>query len=440
MWDLLSRTWRLLLVPLFALGFFLGAYFFFYRGGYDPPPTIAIPFEDIVAPSSSFSTFTEVAPIQSGLLLFDGTHRNGFFREEITALLARVADRGYAIEFTGETDVVGRFLLLHPQERLFLLEEKLRGADSFAVIIPGDSYFKEEVDIVERFVSKGGKLLLIADPTRSHDINSLAKRFGIAFRPDYLYNTTEYDINFQDIFVRSFLPDEITGGLSQIVLYTAGSIDSSGTGLAATDGNTRSSLTELTESFYPMVRGADGHVVAVSDLTFMVPPQNSIMDNNRLISNLADFLTVSDRRFELADFPHFFKEDVDILIGNPALVNVATDLKSLLSTLEVGSQIRGIEDLNVDTAFLGLYEDSAKVVQYLDVAGIQVGDTVRTPFTSELAKEGTAVVLLNRTKDRYVLVVLADSPRALADMVRRLRSGAFREGLVDDFVGVFENL
>ena len=262
MWDLLSRTWRLLLVPLFALGFFLGAYFFFYRGGYDPPPTIAIPFEDIVAPSSSFSTFTEVAPIQSGLLLFDGTHRNGFFKEEITALLARVADRGYAIEFTGETDVIGRFLLLHPQERLFLLEEKLRGADSFAVIIPGDSYFKEEVDIVERFVSKGGKLLLIADPTRSHDINSLAKRFGIAFRPDYLYNTTEYDINFQDIFVRSFLPDEITGGLSQIVLYTAGSIDSSGTGLAATDGNTRSSLTELTESFYPMVKGSDGHVVA----------------------------------------------------------------------------------------------------------------------------------------------------------------------------------
>ena len=437
MLDLLSKTWRLLLIPLFALAFFFGAYFFYYSGDYDPPPTVTLPIEEIAVPSPSFSEFEEIPPIRSGLLLVDGAHGNDFDQEEITALLSRVADRGYATEFIGGPSPVGGFSFLGLGQRLSLLEERLREGDSLAVILPVDPYVQEEVDIVERFVKKGGKLLLIADPSRRHDINSLAKRFGVTFQPDYLYNTAEYDINFQDIFVRSFLPDEITRGVEQIALYTAGSIKTFGTGLATTDGNTRSSLFDRAGSFHPLAKGSDGHVLALSDLTFMIPPQSSILDNDRLVSNIAEFLTTSERRFELTDFPHFFNSDVDILLGRASLVDVATSLKSLLLTFQIGSEVRGVEDLGRDTVYLGLYEDSPDVVQYLDVAGVQVNGTLRTPFTSDISTEGSAIILLHKTQERHVLLILGDSQFSLLDIIERLAFGAFRQGLVGDLIGVY---
>ncbi len=436
MLDLLSKTWRLLLIPLFALAFFLGAYFFFYRGGYQAPPTLKIPFENITAPSSSLGAFAEVPTIRSGVLLLDLVHSNNFEEAELGSLMSRLEDRGFTIDLLGERNHKD-FPPPDVTQRLALLSEKLRGADSFAVILPDDSYTTQEVDIVERFVGKGGRLLLIADPTRDHDINSLANRFGIAFQSDFLYNTVEYDINFQDIFIRDFRPDEITTDLSQIALYTAGSIKSFGGGLAFTDANTRSSMVERAESFFPLVKGRDGNVVAISDLTFMIPPQNSILDNDKLVSNLAEFLTGGDRRFELADFPHFFDTDIDILLGRASLFGVATELKSLLSTFELRSDIRGVEDLRRDTIYLGLFEDSPDIVQYLDVAGIQVDGALRTPFTPDIATDGTAIILLHRTRERHVLVILGHSEATLLHIIDRLSSGTFRSGLVDDLLGVY---
>jgi hypothetical protein len=439
MWALLNKTrwllgtpWRVLIIPfLFAVAFFLGAYFFFYRGGYDSPPAIPIPLEKIVPPSSSFTSFTEVPPIQRGLLLVDASHRNDFTKEEIGTLLSRVADRGYAVEF------LGNFRGVDERGRLDSLEAGLRKADTFAVILPGDPYSQQEGDAVARFVRKGGKVLLLADPGRFHQINSLAERFGIAFQPDYLYNVVQYDLNFQDIFVSHFRPDELTRGLSQIVLYTAGSIKSSGPALAFTDGNTRSSLIQRGEPYYPLVRGSEGQVVGISDLTFMIPPQNSILSNDRLVSNIADYLTASVRSFQLTDFPYFFQGQVDILLGRSSLFTVGTELKSILTDLQLGSEIRGVEDLTQDAVYLGLYEDAPNVAQYLDVARVRVADTLRTPFTPDIPLVDTGIILLHRGQERHILVILGDSPGTLAGLVKRLGSGNFRDGLVADFVGVY---
>ena len=440
MLGLLSKTWRPIAILLVALAFFLGA-FFFYRGDYEAPPTPAVPFEQIGVPSSPLSSFSETPLVQQGVLLFDGMHRNDFEKGEISTLLSRVTDRGYDIEFLGETSGFGsfRFSSLSLGERLFLLDEKLRQADSFAVILAGDPYDRAEVDIVQRFVEKGGKLLLIADPARGHEMNSLSERFGITFQPDYLYNQVEHDLNFQNIFVRDFTGDEITTGLREIVLYTAGSIKSSGTRLAHTDENTRSIIVERTEPFYPMVKAGDGLVLAISDLTFMIPPQNEILDNDVLVSNIANFLTESRREFELADFPHFFKGAVDILLGRATLFDVGTDLRGMLSGFQTVSELRGIEDLTRDTVYLGLYEDSLGVAQYLQFAGIQVDESLRTPFTPDISTGEAAIILLHRSATRHVLIVLGNSERVLDDMVRRLGSGQFRSGLVAELLGVYRS-
>ena len=186
-----------------------------------------------------------------------------------------------------------------------------------------------------------------------------------------------------------------------------------------------------------MVRAGEGKVVGIADLTFMVPPQNAVADNDQLVSNIADFLTTSERTFELHDFPHFFRSDVDLLVGRASLVDSATDLKNLLAVVEIDAEFRGVEDLSTDTVFLGLYDDSAHVVQYLHVAGVEVDESIRTPFTEDIVREGSAVVLLHRTRDRHVLVVLASSEQTMASVVGLFGTGGFRDGLVDELLGVY---
>ena len=436
---LINRFGRLGLLLVFGVGSFLVVYFYFYGvGGYDAPPPTVLPIEGITAPSSELRLFDESPLIQKGTLLIDGIHGNDFTKSELAVLISRVNDRGYEVEFMGTVGRFGNFSSLSESPRLTLMTEKLRRADSLAVILPIDDYTKEEIDLVERFIlRKGGKVLLLADPTRSHQINSLAGRFGLAFQTDYLYNTTEYDLNFQNVFISNFREDEVTKGLEKIALYTASSIRTPNPGLAFTDGGTHSSMLEQIEPFYPLVKAAEGRVLALSDFTFMIPPRNAILDNNKLISNIADYLTSSQRSFELADFPGFFKDDVDILLGNSELFDVGGDLKDGLAAFRINAEVRGVEDITKDMVYVGLYEDSADVAQYLELAGLGVDDVIRTPFTPDIQREDTAIIMLNTGPERQVLVILGDSESALRDVVVQLSQGSFRDGLVGDFVGVY---
>ena len=436
--DSLRKFSLFVLFPLLvALAFFVGAFFFFNRGGYTPPPAVDIPFEEISRTTfaSGPDDFVYATPMQveEGLVLVDAAHRNAFISAEIVTLLSRAADRGYDVEF------VGSFTTISEEDRLPLLESALSKADSFIVILPREPYTDQEVGLVERFIDKGGKVLLIADPTREHEINSLAEPFGLEFQADYLFNQREYELNYQHIFVRGFQPDELTRDLEEVVFYTSGSIKSSGAGLAFTDDNTQSTFSAGEEGpFYPLARGNHRNILALYDLTFLIPPHNSVADNDRLVSNIADYLTDSQRQFELADFPSFFKGEVDILLGQPSLFNMGADFKSLLSGSQMVSQIRSTEDTAQDTVFLGLYDDASQVAPYLQASGVQIGETLSVPSISDIPAAGTSLILLNQSQDRHVLIVMGQSEGDLSSAMDRLSSGGFRAGLVDDFVGVYK--
>ena len=433
---MIPRLVILALFPIFAVIAFFGAYFFFYQGNYDPPASVDIPFHQLTSPAVPPSAFVDTprAPVERGLVVVDAQHRNAFYEDEITSLLSRIAGRGYDVEFVGD------FGFADSESRMFDLEEKLRRADSYLVILPIEAYADNEAAVVERFVRKGGRLALVADPTRPHQMNTLSQRFGLDFQPDYLYNLEEYDLNFQNIFIRDFQPDELTTGLDAITLYSAGSIRSSGPGLAFTDSNTMSAVLPGPGGLSPIARGSNRNVLAIGDFTFLVPPYNSLLDNNQLVSNIADFLTTSERQYELADFPYFYEgsldDSVDILLGQASLLSVGVQMKNGLAHNNLSSQLSGAEDVSRDMVFLGLYEDALQVTQYLQAAGIRVDDTLGTPFTPELDLEGTAITLLDRSQDRYALVVLADTPETLSDAVGSLVLGQFRGNLVSDFVGV----
>ena len=436
-----ARLAIVVLLPLCAVIAFLIAYFLFYQGtGYDAPPAVNLTLEQIDTTSLPPRTSEEL-PIgqqRQGLLIVDGLHANSFTKQELVGFASRVADRGFDVEYIGEFNI--RLDPSQARQRYQLLAEKLRRADSLAVILPRFEFTEAEALLVERFVQKGGKLLLISDPGRMQRIDSLAKRFGVDFQTDYLYNTTENDANFKRIFIRDFQPDQLTAGVEAITLEYAGSVQSTGGGLAFVSPGTKSSLLDQVGDFSTMVWGDTRNVLAIADFTFLVPTNDSLLDNGRLASNIADFLTDSQREYDLPDFPYFYSsaldEGVDVLMGSSGLLNIGLQAKSGLAAYGVSSEVVSSEDVTHDTVFLGLYDDASQVGQYLQAAGIRVDDTIGTPFLPELELENTAITLLDQDQDRDVLIMLADTPETLTAAVSRLLSGEFRNDLVSDYVAI----
>ena len=109
----------------------------------------------------------------------------------------------------------------------------------------------------------------------------------------------------------------------------------------------------------------------------------------------------------------------------------------MLSGFQVASEIRNVPDPNSDLVYLGLYDDAPSVAQYLQLAGVEIGDELRTPFTPAIARDESAVAVLYQDEQRGVLIVLGDTPDDVDRVLRQLGNGSFRQGLVGDFVGVY---
>lgn len=269
-----KRIAILLAAILIAL---LGRGLFYYRGFYSPPPSEMPDYEQIVVPLEPSTEFSDEYERGEGTVLLDLAHDNAFDVEELNVLISRLISRGLTIEFFGVGDD---------------LKVELSEVDGFIVVCPQGEFTKKERETIEEFVNNGGKLLLVADPTRPSEINSISLRFDLIFEPGYLYNLKENDANFRNIFITEFKESEVTQGLEKIALYTAGSITLANiTGnIAFVDQNTFSSLIETRKELSPMALTKESKVLAVYDLTFITEPYNGILDNNKLISNIANWL------------------------------------------------------------------------------------------------------------------------------------------------------
>ena len=295
---------RIAIVLILIIIVLLGREIFYYRGSYSPPPDETPSYEHIVIPPEPSTGFSDNYTQGEGIVLIDLAHDNTFDVEELNVLTLRLVSRGLTVEFLKEKDKLEEKLLGEGDLGKEELEEKELGeeeleeeleeeefttADAFIVVCPQE-FSKDEKETVEDFVNDGGKLLLIDDPTRPDKMNSLSLGFGLIFELDYLYNMKEYETNYRNIFVSEFRENEITGKLEKIALYTAGSISSDNCSIAFVDQNTFSSLIETRKELSPMALTGESRVLAIHDLTFITEPHNGILDNNRLISNIADWL------------------------------------------------------------------------------------------------------------------------------------------------------
>ncbi|MBI4287403.1 MAG: hypothetical protein HY671_03105 [Chloroflexi bacterium] len=427
---------RLLIVPVVAAIVVVGGMATFGFGRYVPPNLPPPAPEKIPPPAYVLSTFTDIPQTRRGTLLVDEAHFNIYGEQEIAILLSRVAARGFGIQFVGDLNIpMGSDAAIKDRESQ--LEDKLRTADSFLVVLPWHEFTPRERELVRAFVQRGGRLVLVGDPTRRNTVNGVAQDFGIIFSDDYLYNVKEHEANFRYIYLRDFAPHEITKGLKSVVFYVASSITPESGGLMLTDTNTFSSTREHTGRFSPLVQAAGGKVIALSDVTFMGAPYNAIADNDRLMSNIADFLTISERKFNLSEFPNFFGAQVDVIAGGDEVLPSAQSLLGLIASRERTAELKERETYLSETVFVGLWENVRQVDQYLSSAGIRIDQTITTPSGSGTRREGTALVFLHENQGRHILIILGDTADVVKEVVARLRNGEFRRGLVSDNLGIY---
>lgn len=486
--SLLAVVLRLLLFCALLVGPSVVRAAMYYRRPYVPGPVSRPELAEAEAEDAVQSPYPEEdVALLNGTVIIDRAHGNTVRDAELNVLQARFTARGLESAYLTSDQA---------------LSEVLRTASALVVIAPHDEFSPQEVRAVERFVEQGGRILLVADPSRydfeaEEDevygevyvtesdvtaINSLAAPFGLAFSDDYLYNTHENAGNYQYIVLREFGDHPVTAGLEQVVLYAARSLSSSPVPLIIAAEGTTSSLSERSAGLVAAGLGGEGRVLALGDFTVLTEPYNVTADNDRLVSNVADFCAGASRTFGLAEFPYFFGDDVD-------LVSVQIESDSAAFSSDAIREFAGLHrafvaaekrlhwldapDETHDTFYLGLYEGLSfhpEIAEVLASSGITLTletaerailaltptptrrftptpvpedaeptpterppwDWVHLPGTGRVDARETALFFQNRENGREVLVVLAFGEAGLRAAAERLLWGDFLDCLFDD--------
>lgn len=352
-------------------------------------------------PTPPAASFVDEPEMGDGRVLFDRAHDNAFTLDELGYLSGRLAARGYDLVAYEGGD----------------LAAALRAVNAFVVITPLSLFTLDEVQAVRNFVERGGRLLLVGDPTRFNvvieedffainvlieddeiPLNSLAAEFDMTFKGDYLYNMRENEGNFRNIMLHgaSFGEGALTADLETVVFYGAHSIDM-GPGaqpLLSGDDNTWSSDTDRPGGLTLAATSRGGQVVALSDIQFMTEPYYTAYDNGRFIAHLADFLAEpASRTFMLADFPYFYQSPVGLIysgapeLGPGAFAQVIRLQEAFRS---VGQEINlAAADTGQDTLYLGLYNQADETV--LEILASQgISFTITPPILTEAEEKALA--------------------------------------------------
>lgn len=399
-------------------------------------------------PTPAASAFVDEPEVGQGWVLLDRGHDNRFDLAEISYLDSRLAARGYELQTYEEGD----------------LATALRPASALVVIAPMAEFGPEEVLAVDDFVRRGGRLLLVGDPTRfeltfdeeddfdpfsysisSDDIplNSLANAFDLVYSGDYLYNTVDNEGNYQNIILRreGFDEDALTLGLDQLTFYGSHSIQT-GPGshpLLSADEDTWSSATDRRGGLALAALGGSDRVLAVGDIDFLSEPYYTVFDNSRFISQMADFLVGGQRDYVLGDFPYFYGDAVQLVYtGDPELgpdaFDELVDLQNAFRLTGRRLALAGEPDGQAGALYAGLYNQSAEVAELLEAAGVSL--VIDPPIVAEeevaaeediAADEEAAVeeegVVEEEAAAEEEAVVEEEDEQPEEEQIRRIESG-----------------
>jgi len=241
------------------------------------------PAQNQTTPTNATRAGEEVAPERA--VYVDYAHKNAFDKEELSILVFELATRGLKVRYV-EPEAKDS------KESNGSFESKYSQATVLFLINPTRPFKESEVSAIHSMLDRGGKLVMIADPTRvkMSAINSVASEFGLVFGNGYLYDLNQSDGNYRDIIVTRFAQTQLTRGVEKMVLFTAAPVYSNGNDLAITAETTASSDSEIKTRYSPMIFIEEKRVVAIGDLTFFREPFCYSADNYRFITNLAEYL------------------------------------------------------------------------------------------------------------------------------------------------------
>lgn len=455
-----TRT-RVLIVAVLLLLPIVARWAWFYRGVYTSPSIPEIDESQISVPPPEYGPAAQEASEQGGRVVFDLGHNSNLEVDDLTPLQDRLATRGAILETHYGFDAS--------------LESQLRGAVALVVIAPSFPYSEWEVGAVMDFVRAGGRVLLVADPTRpvptaedadSLDlgevffpesaipaINSLANPLGIVYFDDYLYNLADNEGNYRNVRLTAGDSDHpLAEGLESVVFFATHSLRSDGVALLTGDDDMSSPLRTGETDLAAGVLSAEGGVLALGDLTALTAPYHTMADNDRLMSNVADWLLAAEREFDLQDFPYLFERPVDLVqisgeFLDPRLIAKSGLLKDILALADLTLDLRDIDDPDHDVIFVGTFEDVELVQEYLDDAGVaitiaeaeeggptptptageeeEVQDTIEVEGLGSVPLQGTTLFVVHRGDDRVVVISLGEDGDAAMEALDRLAAADF---------------
>jgi hypothetical protein len=459
----MKRTHILIALGAFVLPILLRG-LWFYRGFYRPQEVEIPEFEGLQVPTpmgaSTTSHDAEANTSPGRLVLIDFAHDNLFQIPELESLMRSLSARAASVQIIRSSFESGA-----PS-----IEEQLKYTDAYVIIAPQNAYSKDLIAAVEDFVGRGGRLLVISDPTRRSEFlgssdfsglfsfgiggvsaaNSILAPFDLAFNDDYLYNLLEHEGNYRNVIFRNFNEDPLTDAISALAFYGVLSVRTeAGKPLIVGDNDTLSSQRDQNGKLIAAALSPDKNVLAIGDMSFLAPPYDRVADNEAFIERLVDFLLGGDSTRDLRSFPYVFRQPVGVL--RTEIFDLDADTLTTLADLETSFELQDLslavidepqEDL--DLLALGTYEKSSseEILPFLEsfpdliLPSFSSNNTLTIPGLGEVQPSGIGLMLLTQEEGQTTLLLLADTSEGVFTLSDRLVDGDLFGCLVRETIAV----
>jgi hypothetical protein len=449
----------------------------YYQGTYQRTTPVATPdYMSFTVPQMQISTpmpAPAAVAAEKPVVLFDLNHDNFYFLSDVAPLTNVIEQLG------GQFEVV---------ESSKTLDDQLKYASSLAVIVPTSEFSSAEILAIQRFVARGGHLLVITDPTLNFGGGATAKppvssvevanllldSYDISFNDDYVYNLTSNEGNFRHVIFSQFAKDPLTQNLSKVVFFSTHSIKTGQTALIKGDAHSLSSLTDTGGGLVTAAAAQQGKVLAIGNMAFLTNPYYQVADNQQLVLNIGKFLISQPQSPDLTEFPHLLSRPVTLLVPTSSPINQS--LLTALSTAQTGFQglnlAATLSPTPVDGSDLVIFTTmpvNKEFQSYIDPfklvftkeppptptptadlglstpeAGGGVPSTsssalisyVNVPGFGKFATNGLGLVLFAPGKDRNTLILLAGTGSDLNTLAGLISSGSLQDCIVQGQVAV----